>query len=208
MVNQLRYALRASLRVHTLRYRKKMPTIHKILADVETSIDEASCHYEIWWALGSANRQHYSEILKSERYGWFLESTQIAHLVAMLMSLARLFDSHEDSSSCVKSLKKVLDQENRHELTQLIEGKMKPHQNLVKRVLDIRCKLMAHTDSRETDVEVFNRNGTTPKEIKNLIADAKQVFGEVAWKLNIRNRSYTTGIHEDSTIKVLEKLKL
>jgi hypothetical protein len=182
--------------------------LYKVLSDIENSINEASSHCEVWWALGfSENRDKYRDIFEDENFNAFLHTSYIANQTAMIMAISRAFDSSETSSQ-MRELKKLLSEANMTDLVIDIENELLPHQSLVKRILDIRCQLIAHTQTDQTNKSVLKRNGIKPKEIKGLIESTKSVLIKIAFKLRVYNLCYTQGLHNNSTLNVLAKLKV
>ncbi|MGB5444809.1 MAG: polysaccharide deacetylase family protein [Psychromonas sp.] len=182
--------------------------LQKVLSDIEISINEASSHYEIWWALGySENRNKYRDVFDHEDFNYFLHTSYIANQMAMLMALSRSFDDIPSTSN-IRSLKLLLTQGGFEDLSKVISETLSPHQNIVKKIKDIRCNLIAHTDSSQTDQKVLARNGIKPDEIKELIESVKEALIKVTTSLRVHNLCYKKGFHNESTLKVLEKLKV
>lgn len=179
-----------------------------MLSDIEMSINEASSHYEIWWALGfSENREKYRDVFEHADFNYFLHTSYVANEIAMFMALSRTFDSC-DKSSRMRELKVQLNEAGIDHLAKDIDEALLPHQSIVKKVLDIRSQLIAHTQMDQTDSSVLKRNGITPKEIKELIETAKAVLMKVSSTLRVNNLCYKKGFHNESTLHVLSKLKV
>ena len=160
-----------------------MTQLYKITYDVVQAIDEALTHYEVWWALNSSIEE-YKETFNHQDYTWFMEATLIANQMAMFMALGRLFDPDTRTSS-IKSLKNQLKENNHTELYSRMEQEMSPYRELVKKILNIRCSIIAHSQTDTTDEEVILKSGVIPNELRNIINSAKQVVGEIAFKSSL-----------------------
>ncbi|NOI46175.1 hypothetical protein [Vibrio alginolyticus] len=181
--------------------------LKKVLSDVEISLKEASGHYEIWWALGyTENRKKFRGVFEHNDYNHVLHTSYIANQMAMFMALARLFDRDPRASS-MSVLRRSLSDNGFDSLSQLICHELQAYKTLVKKILDVRSKLVAHKDSSYTDSEVLSENGITPKEIRDLLKSCTGLLVQVACKLRTFNVAYTTGFHEQSTLNVLEGLE-
>lgn len=184
-----------------------MNPLSKIIHDVQIGINESIIHYEVWWALGSASKEKYRKTFSHSEYALFIEASLIAHQMAMLMALGRLFDTDSRASS-MKSLKTELENNGNTEMLSIIKDTMAPYNNLVKKIINIRCSIIAHTQTNSTDNDVLIRNGITPSEIKNLIDSATKVIGKIAFKLNHPIKSHCRSFYGTSAKKVLDKLNV
>lgn len=182
--------------------------LKKVLADIEVSVNEASQHCEIWWALGfTENRKKYQDVFEHEDFNKFLHTSYIANQMAMFMALSRAFDSSTNTSS-FRQLKLLLNNADLKELSEYIADNLCIHQAVVKKILDIRCQLLAHTQTNQQDKEVLKRNGIKPSEIKALIEAAQNILVKISYDLNVYNLCYKKGFHNESTLNVLAKLKI
>lgn len=181
--------------------------ILKIIHDLKISIDEAVRHREIWWELGCAqNRSKFSNEFTSKRFNHFLHASYEAHAIAMYLALGRTFDSDRRASS-FKNLKDELRLFGHIELVEMIENQLKPYSQLVKKVLDIRSKTVAHSDLSHTESLVMKANPITPDEFKFLINQTRETYYDVLRYFNLTTTQLDDGIFSESTLNVLDQLQ-
>ncbi|MPW29337.1 hypothetical protein F9L16_10040 [Agarivorans sp. B2Z047] len=174
---------------------------------METSIDEASSHFETWWALGfSENRHRFKEAFESPDYNYFLHTCCVANQIAMFMALSRAFDTCTKSSR-FRKLRTLLLEEGLENLVMIIDEKLSPFKSLISRILTIRSQLIAHSETNKTDEDVLGSNGVKPEEIRSLIDASKDVLVAVAITLRVHNLCFTTGRHNHSALEILKKLE-
>jgi hypothetical protein len=179
----------------------------KIINDLKISIDEAVRHREIWWELGySKNRSKFKNEFRSTRFNHFLHASYEAHAITMYLALGRIFDSDSRSSS-ICTLKKNLKSSGHIGLVKAIETQLKPYSELVKKVLDVRSKTIAHTDLSHTEYLVFRNNSITPDELKALIHQTRETFYDVLRHFNLTTTQHEDGIFSESTLNVLDQLQ-
>lgn len=179
----------------------------KILNNLKISIDESMRHYEIWWELGySQNRIQFKDQFASQRFNHFLHASYEAHGITMYLAFGRVFDSDSRSSS-IASLKENLRLFGHAELVKTIEAQLKPHANLVKKILDIRSKTIAHSDLLHSETSVFKSNAITPDELKELIHQIRETYYDVLRYFSLTTTQLEDGIFSESTLNMLKQLK-
>lgn len=179
----------------------------KIINDLKISIDEAVRHREIWWELGCAqNRSKFINEFKSKRFNHFLHASYEAHAITMYLALGRVFDTDTRTSS-FKTLKESLRSLGHIELVETIENQLKPYSELVKKVLDIRSKTVAHSDLSHTESLVMKANPITPDEFKLLINQTRETYYDVLRYFSLTTTQLEDGIFSESTLNILDQLK-
>ncbi|MEZ8023493.1 hypothetical protein AB4167_05460 [Vibrio sp. 10N.286.49.E11] len=179
----------------------------KILNDLKLSIDEAARHREIWWELGvSENRTKFKKEFESEEYNYYLHASYEAHSLAMLLALGRIFDNDSRSSS-IRSLKDNLTANGHTRIVDIISQSLHSYSTSVQKVLDIRSKIIAHTDMRYDDRSVLRDNSLSPDEIKDLIFAVRETYYVVLRHFFLNTKQHPDGSFGESAIKVLTKLQ-
>jgi hypothetical protein len=180
----------------------------KIINDLKISIDEAARHREIWWELGCAkNRAKFKNEFSSTRFNHFLYASYEAHAIVMYLALGRVFDPDSRSSS-ISTLKENLRSFGHVELVKVIEDQLKPYSDVVKKVLDIRSKTVAHCDISHTEDLVLKNNKITPDEVMLLIYQTRDTYYYVLQNFSLTTTQLEDGIFGESSLNVLERLQL
>lgn len=179
----------------------------KVINDLKISIDEAVRHREIWWELGySQNRSKFKNEFASKRFNHFLHASYEAHAITMYLALGRIFDPDTRSSS-FSTLKVNLRSLGHLELVKTIENQLKPYSELVKKVLDIRSKTVAHSDLSHTESLVLKANAITPNELKLLIHQTRETYYEVLRYFSLTTTQLEDGIFSESALNMLDQLQ-
>lgn len=179
----------------------------KILNDLKVSIDEAVRHREIWWELGfSDNRKDFGVAFESKECNYYLHASYEAHSLSMFLALGRIFDPDNRSSS-IRALKEDLVDNGRKDLSNLISDGLMPIKGNVQKILDIRSKIIAHTDTNHTDKSVLKANSLSPNDIKDLIFTVRETYYMVLRHLRLNTKQHPDGVFGESTLHVLRKLK-
>ncbi|NOH33475.1 hypothetical protein [Vibrio chagasii] len=179
----------------------------KILNDLKLSIDEAARHREIWWELGvSENRKRFLKEFESEEYNYYLHASYEAHGLVMLLALGRIFDNDSRASS-IRSLKDNLKANGHNRIVDTISRSLRSYSTSVQKVLDIRSKIIAHTDTRHDDKSVLRDNSLSPDEIKDLIFAVRETYYYVLRQFFLSTKQHPDGAFGESAVNVLTKLK-
>ncbi|MEZ9916363.1 hypothetical protein [Vibrio breoganii] len=179
----------------------------KILNDLKISIDEAVRHREIWWELGfSQNRKEFKAEFDSQEYNYYLHASYEAHSLSMFLALGKIFDPDSRSSS-IRALKANLAENGRKDISLLISETLKPFEINVQKILDVRSKIIAHTDTNYTEQSVLKSNSLSPNDIKDLILNVRETYYMVLQRLLLNTKQHPDGAFSESTLHVLRKLK-
>ena len=83
---------------------------------------------------------------------------------------------------------------------------LKPHQGIVKKVMAIRNKSVVHNEHGITRSEVYELNGVTPNQLRDLIDVTCKSINEAASGLGINNPIFDSDRAERATLNMLETL--
>ncbi|CAM3222286.1 hypothetical protein SHPE106448_01435 [Shewanella pealeana] len=89
----------------------------------------------------------------------------------------------------------------------MINENLKLHEDSVRKLLDIRSKIVAHIDTTYTDKSVLKANSISPNDIRDLILTVRESYYMVLRYLSLNTQQHPDGAFAESTLKVLRKLK-
>lgn len=159
-----------------------------------------------------AEKQSITRFFSNNEYHDYLDffhASISGNFKLMFLEIGNLFDS-DTRSSGVANLKTCLVEQGFHDFKDHIESKLSPYTMLVKHIISIRNKLMAHKDIDADSDVIFKKYGITPNEIGQLLVDLGLSLQKIEHHLN--NDSSFTNIclndrYHDATINLLKILK-
>lgn len=178
-------------------------TITKFLLEEGES---ARAHFQVWWALNNLAHPHYSKVINHQNITDFFLICSNANYLAFIISLSKIFDRDERTSGLFK-LKESLTHENNEHLVHYIEENLKPFNSIVKRILTIRNRSIAHNEHNISRPELYKQEKIKPNEISKLIQATCKTINYVASSIGLTNLIFTSNRCEQSTIAVLKNLE-
>ena len=106
-----------------------------------------------------------------------------------------------------KAKMEALRQEKYPQLADDLEAKLVPLGNVVSRVMSIRNKTIVHNERALSREKVYDINGITPNEIRELIHSTCEAINSVAHGLGLSNRISEGERHERATMAMLHTLR-
>jgi AbiU2 len=173
-----------------------------------TLIEEGSkarAHFQIWWALRNKALPKYYRAMNNFDYVDFFHAANSGHYTLFFLSLSKIFD-RDSRVAGLKEFKQALRAESRNKSALAITRALKPHNEIVKRVMAIRNKSIAHNEHGITRKKVYEINGVTPDEIRDLIDATCNAINEAARDLGINNPIFDSNRSEQATLNMLETL--
>lgn len=178
-------------------------------AIIEQLIEEgiaAKAHFQTWWALRNLALPEYHPTMNDLSYVDFFQTSNSGHYKLIFISLSKIFDRDERVSG-ISRLKEALQNEGYAQLARDVETKISPLDGLVRRVLNIRNKTIAHNEHQLPRQKVYELNGVTPNEIRQLIDSTCDAINSVARGFGLTNTIFDSDRHERATLAMLKTLR-
>lgn len=166
---------------------------------------KARAHFQVWWTLRNKALPNYYEAMNDFAYVDFFHAANSGHYTLFLLSLAKIFDQ-DSRVAGLKEFRRVLRAEGMNKSALAISHALKPHQEIVKRVMAIRNKSVAHNEHGITRSKVYMLNGVTPNQLHDLIDVTCKSINEAASVLGINNLIFDSDRVERATLNMLETL--
>lgn len=188
--------------------------IHQLFRRIQEEAMKSRMYFHTWWGLVNRALPEYHSTINDWAYVDFFHAANSGFLDLVFVSLSKLFDrtnsKHPEKHPEVLGFQKFRKALNEHGFTeeaQLIEQRLKPREDVIKRIHAIRNKAIGHNEAALTREAVFDRFGITPDEIRELIHEIGDVLNEVG-----RRIGYPTGISdgarsERAVINLLKTLR-
>lgn len=112
------------------------------------------------------------------RYVDFFHASNSGHYKLMYIELGCAFDS-DDRAASVRKLKEHLKDDGRTDLVDRIEQRLAPFDTLVRKVLIIRARLIAHKELDVDSRKLYKRLKIVPDDIGKLIATLSSLVNEL-----------------------------
>ena len=185
-------------------------SIHQLFQRIQDEAKRSRMYFHTWWGLVNRALPEYHSTINDWAYVDFFHAANSGFLDLVFVSLSKLFDRTNSKHPEVLGFKKFRKALNEHGFTeeaQLIEQRLKPREDVIKRIRGIRNKAIGHNEAALTREAVFDRFGITPDEIRELIHEICDVLNEVG-----RRIGYPTGISdgarsERAVINLLKTLR-
>ncbi|MFZ2207075.1 MAG: hypothetical protein WAV22_00240 [Porticoccaceae bacterium] len=166
---------------------------------------KARAHFQVWWALRNKALPKYYDAMNDFAYVDFFHAANSGHYTLFFLSLAKIFD-RDSRVAGLKEFRHALRAEGMNKSALAISRALKPHQEIVRRVMAIRNKSVTHNEHGITRCEVYKLNGVTPNELRDLIDATCKSINEAAWELGINNLIFDSDRTERATLNMLETL--
>jgi AbiU2 len=173
-------------------------------------IDEgikARAHYQVWWALRNRALPKYLDTMNNSAYVDFFHAANSGHYTLFLLSLSKIFD-RDTRVAGIKELKLALRAEGKTNIANEIARMLKPHEKHVRSVMGIRNRSVVHNEYAVSIEKVYQLNGVTPNQLRDLIDATCQAINLAARDLGIVNPIFDSDRTERATLKMLELLAM
>jgi hypothetical protein len=165
----------------------------------------ARAHFQIWWALRHLALPDFYDAMNNSSYVNFFHASNAGHYKLFFLALSKIFD-RDARTSGISNLREVLRSEGHYSIADQLEKRLSPLTTVVVRLMAIRDQTIVHNDRSLPREKVYEINGITPDQIRDLINDTCATINEVAHGLGL-----TEGLFDDhydrATIAMLETLR-
>lgn len=183
-----------------------MSEVQRILDDLMEECGVATAHFHTWWALRNLALPKFYEAMNDYTYVDFFHTSNTGHYKLFFVALAKIFD-RDPRVSGISHLREALRIDGHEKLASELEAKLVPLESHVSRVLGIRNKTIVHNERALSREKVYEINGITPDEIRDLIRSTRQAINAIADGLNLSNRISESERYEKATLAMLEGLE-
>lgn len=183
-----------------------MSEAHRILEDLMEECGVATAHFHTWWALRNLALPRFYDAMNDYTYVDFFHASNTGHYKLFFVALAKIFD-RDARVSGISHLREALRKDGHERLADELGAKLVPLEGLVVRVLGIRNRTIVHNERALSREKVYEINGITPDQIRDLIRSTRQAINTVAEDLGLRDRVSESERYERATIAMLEILQ-
>lgn len=171
---------------------------------VEEGIN-ARAHFQIWWALRNLALPKYLPAMNNMDYVDFFHAANSGHYVLFFLALSKIFD-RDSRVAGIKELKRSLRAEGKTKTAIEIARQLKPVESYVKRVMSIRNRSVVHNEHSIPRNMVYEVNGITPNQLREVIDAACNSINTAARALGIANTVFESDRAERATLNLLKAL--
>jgi hypothetical protein len=183
-----------------------MSEVHRILDDLMEEGGAARAHFHTWWALRNVAIPEFYETMNDLSHVDFFHASNSAHYKLFFLALSKVFD-RDSRASGISHLREALRLDGYLQLADELEAKLVPLGSVVSRVMGIRNKTIVHNERTLSREKVYDINGITPNDIRQLIHSTCEAINSVAHGLGSSNRISDGERHERATIAMLRTLQ-
>jgi hypothetical protein len=176
------------------------------LSRIREEASAATVYFHTWWALTSLSKPTYLSTMNNYEFVDFFHAANSGFFKLIFVSIAKLFDA-DDRTLGVRGFEKVLSASGHSDEASTLKERLAPHTDLVKRILRIRNRSVSHNETAISRDEVYDLNGVTPDEIRNLISEVRNVLNEIAEKMGAANSISEGERSERAVLALLEQLR-
>ena len=182
-----------------------MASAHDIaLRLIEEGINARS-HFEIWWTLRNLALPKYWPAMNDLGYVDFFHASNSGHYLLYFLALSKIFD-RDPRVAGISELKRALRAEGRTSIALQVARELKPVEKHVKRMMNIRNRSIVHNDHAIPRSKVYEVNGVTPNQLREVIDTACGSINSAAKSLGITNTIFESNRAERATLNMLEAL--
>lgn len=183
-----------------------MATAHEISDRLIEEGINARAHFQVWWALRNRALPKYHATMSDFDHVDFFHAANAGHYVLFFLALAKIFD-RDNRVAGIKELKRALRAEGLKATALQIAKELKPFESQVKCVMSIRNRSVVHNEHAINRSKVYEVNGITPNQLRDLINAACGAINGAARDLEIRNTIFDSDRAERATLRMLETLQ-
>lgn len=182
-----------------------MTSAHDIaLRLIEEGIN-ARAHFQIWWALRNLALPKYLPAMNNLDYVDFFHAANSGHYLLYFLALSKIFD-RDPRVAGISELKRALRAEGRTNIALQIARELKPVEPYVKRLMRIRNRSVVHNEHTISRSKVYEINGITPNQLREVIDVVCGSINGAARALGIANTVFESDRAERATLNLLEAL--
>ena len=166
----------------------------------------ARAHFQVWWALRNKALPRFYDAMNNLEYVDFFHASNAGHYKLFLLALSKIFD-RDTRVAGLSELRRALSDEGRNDLVDYIERSLSPLHDRIKAIMGIRSQSLVHNERALCRGQVYEINGITPNQIRELIDVTCGTINHVASELGISNTIFDSDRSESATMKMLEALE-
>lgn len=183
-----------------------MTTAHAIVHRLIEEGINARAHFQVWWALRNLALPKYHETMSDFGHVDFFHAANSGHYVLYFLALAKIFD-RDPRVAGIKELRRALRSEGKTAIANRVARELKPFEPHVKRVMAIRNRSVVHNEHPISREGVYQVNGITPNQLRELIDAACTSINGVARDLGVSNVIFESDRAERATLNMLQALQ-
>lgn len=165
----------------------------------------ARAHFQIWWALRNLALPDFYDAMNDYSYVNFFHASNAGHYKLFFLALSKIFD-RDARASGISNLREALRSEGHNSIADQLEKRLSPLTAVVARLMAIRNQTIVHNDRSLSPEKVYEINGITPDQVRDLINDTCATINEVARGLGVREGLFDDR-YDQATIAMLEALR-
>ncbi|KPJ64390.1 hypothetical protein AMJ44_12895 [candidate division WOR-1 bacterium DG_54_3] len=166
----------------------------------------ARAHFQIWWVLRNKALPRFYDTMNNLEYVDFFHASNAGHYKLFLLALSKIFD-RDTRVAGLSEFRRALAGEGRNDLSDYIEHRLSPFLDRIRAVVGIRSQSLVHNERALSREQVYQINGITPNQLRELIDVTCSTISHVASELGIRNTIFDSDRSERATMKMLEVLE-
>jgi hypothetical protein len=166
----------------------------------------ARAHFQVWWALRNLALPKYHRTMSNFGHVDFFHAANSGHYVLFFLALTKIFD-RDDRVAGISELKKALRAEGKTATALKIARELKPHEAVVKAVMNIRNRSLVHNEYAIPRHHVYKLNGVTPNQLRALIEASCRAIRVAASDLGYSETIFDSDRFERATLNMLAGLE-
>lgn len=165
----------------------------------------ARAHFHTWWALRNLALPDHLSTMNNYKYVDFFHVSNSGNYKLFFVALSKIY-ARDGRTAGMQMLKEELRKAGYSDIADEVDRRIDPHEPLVRKVLNIRNKSISHNQADLPREQVYQINGVTPNEIRNLIDITCETINFVSNALGKSNVISGPERHERAVLKMLETL--
>ena len=165
----------------------------------------ARAHFQIWWALRHLALPDFYDAMNDYSYVNFFHASNAGHYKLFFLALSKIFD-RDARTSGISNLREALRREGHSSIADQLDKRLAPLTACVVRLTAIRNQTIVHNDRSLSREKVYEINGITPDQIRDLINNTCATINEVARGLGLTEALFDDH-YDKATIAMLEILR-
>lgn len=166
----------------------------------------ARAHFQIWWALRNLALPKFHQVMSDFDHVDFFHAANSGHYVLFFLALTKIFDRDERVAG-ISELKRALRAEGKTVTALNIARELKPHEAVVKAVMNIRNRSLVHSEYAIARHHVYKLSGVTPNQLRALIEAACRAIRISASDLGFSETVFDSDRFERATLNMLATLE-
>ena len=188
-----------------------MNDLEHLLRRISDSIESGTAFYQIWFTLRGEGKAlpEYLDDMNDTRYVDFFHAINPGTYRLMFIELGCLFDPDPRSAS-IRNLKSKLAEIGRNDLVMNIDNQLSSYTEMVKNILIIRSKLIAHKELGAFSEDIHFKYGIIPNKVNDLLKVCCQIINDLHEELFRKDGVFCaaeTLRFENATFRLLSVLR-